>query len=373
MTKPTFLALHVLLTAMAHLIAAFSPPGSVVQSAVLVNDIIYVYGGQGDGMQASSNLYTLDVSRSWTTSSPPWANRTSDAGTVSVPKVYANVMWPSSDGNSIYIWGGSGGYNVTKKLAQSGFAQYKIATRSWSIPSTIASTPQERYFATVAWTSFGKAYIWGGWTDVYTGNTSRPKMTSNTNAFDSNKLEWSVLSSNITPRYGHTATILPTNSAVWSSQNAAGSYTPGPLQSHNAELGTDGISIIICGNASDVFVLNTQTWSWTQPAIDGTVPPERVGASAVMVNGQMILFFGIHTSENSSGSYLNDVVILDTRTTPFRWATTFDPLTSTNPLAVVGGIGGIIGIIIAVLFIGVAIFLFIRKPWRRSDNPKSWT
>ncbi|RUS35419.1 hypothetical protein BC938DRAFT_484023 [Jimgerdemannia flammicorona] len=474
MIKPTTLALPAFLAAMAHLITAFSPPGSIAQSAVLINDMIYVYGGQGDNVSASSNFYTLDVSNSWTTTNPPWTDRTSDAGTVSVPKVFGNIMWPSSAGNSIYIWGGSGGYDATKKPAQSGFAQYNIATRSWSIPYTIANMPQERYFATAARTSSGKVYIWGGWADLYTGNTSRSNGVQtfpDTIVFDTNKLDWNVWNSNITPRFGHTATMLPfvtccplvinlssngqmviiggvlelqpnatyvtgelasmsefpvfdTNSAVWSLHNAVGSFTPSPRQSHNAVLGrysfpgcsqnpttvastnpsnivlglihpalvislrlrirssivnvhepesrADGISIIVCCGsgqraASDVFVLNTQIWSWTQPAISDTVSSGRIGASAVMVNGQMILFFGRYISGNTSGSLLSDVVVLDTRTTPFRWTTTFEPA-STDPLAVVGGVFGIVGILSALLVIVVAIFLVIRKPWRKAIN-----
>ncbi|RUP43976.1 hypothetical protein BC936DRAFT_150121 [Jimgerdemannia flammicorona] len=75
---------------------------------------------------------------------------------------------------------------------------------------------------------------------------------------------------------------------------------------------------------------------------------------------------------------LNDVAILDTRTTPFQWASSFSPTSNTSSLAAnttsppsntsdpsIGSIGVIVGITIGVLIlIAILLFLFIRKPWR---------
>ncbi|RUS27618.1 hypothetical protein BC938DRAFT_482986, partial [Jimgerdemannia flammicorona] len=181
---------------------------------------------------------------------------------------------------------------------------------------------------------------------------------------------------------------------------------------------TDYISIIICcGNSgaryfNDVAVLNTQTWSWTQPNITGTAPMARSDHSSVMVNGQMIMFFGYN---EPSAMYLNDVNVLDTRSTPFQWTGGFTPsptsgstpsptggstpsltggfapnttsgftpsptttMTSngTEQSVVVGGGNGIgvssvIGISVAGVVVAViAIFLVIRKTWR---NPAETT
>ncbi|RUS22748.1 hypothetical protein BC938DRAFT_475200, partial [Jimgerdemannia flammicorona] len=170
--------------------------------------------------------------------------------------------------------------------------------------------------------------------------------------------------------------VYDTNTGVWSSRSATGTVSTGPRLLHNAVLGTDDTSIIVCcglGQKStdifnDVLVLDTRTWSWTLPTVAGTFPPPRDDATAVMVNGQMIVLFG----EDAEGVVLNDTVILDTRTTPFRWTTTFEPAKN-DPLAVVGGVGGIVGIVCGVLVIAaVAIFLLIRKPWvkRHKPNPE---
>ncbi|RUS30003.1 hypothetical protein BC938DRAFT_479969 [Jimgerdemannia flammicorona] len=145
---------------------------------------------------------------------------------------------------------------------------------------------------------------------------------------------------------------------------------------HTAVLSTDGISIIICCggtskdsvNLNDVAVLNTQTWLWTQPSIDGVAPTARYAPSSAMVNGQMIVFFGTDNEFNC----LNDVNVLDTRKTPFQWTSSFTSNTSPNGLTIVGGIGGVIGISIAVLIIiAILIFLVVRKPWRKAkDHPE---
>ncbi|RUS22747.1 hypothetical protein BC938DRAFT_475199 [Jimgerdemannia flammicorona] len=164
MIKPTLLALPALLAVMAHPTTAFRPIGAIGQSAVLINGVIYLHGGLGM-TNTQSNLYTLDVTMSWTTSSPLWTDRTYDAGVFTVPSVYKNVMWPSPDGSSFYIWGGAS----TSVLAQGGFAQYKIATESWSTPPATGSMPQQRYQSSVTWTSSGKTYIWGGYANKFTG------------------------------------------------------------------------------------------------------------------------------------------------------------------------------------------------------------
>ncbi|RUS31992.1 hypothetical protein BC938DRAFT_476549 [Jimgerdemannia flammicorona] len=143
--------------------------GTAAQSAVLIESTIYVYGGEGDNGPIS-NLYTLDVSLPWETSSPPWYDRTSDAGTFTVPQVKSHAMWPSLDSNFFYIWGGSNEGEDSTKQAQNGFAQYNVVTRNWSLPSAIANMPQQRSDLTVAWNSSGFAHIWGGWSTILSGS-----------------------------------------------------------------------------------------------------------------------------------------------------------------------------------------------------------
>ncbi|RUP45191.1 hypothetical protein BC936DRAFT_148504 [Jimgerdemannia flammicorona] len=192
-----------------------------------------------------------------------------------------------------------------------------------------------------------------------------------------------------------------TNAGTWTANNATGN-TPVARRMHTAVLvhglnnllhctraASDGFSIIICCggtqsddvNLNDVAVLDTRTWLWMQPATNGSVPTGRFAPSSVMVNGQMLIFFGY----DNNGKGLNDVAILDTRSTQhYQWASSFFPNSSppsssteniggssgTGGIDAIGGIGGIVGIVIGVLIlVAILVFLLVRKPWRaRSDS-----
>ncbi|RUS29733.1 hypothetical protein BC938DRAFT_480306 [Jimgerdemannia flammicorona] len=424
---------------MAYLSTAFTPKGSWAQTGLLLNNTIYVYGGNRT-TETSSNLYALDVSHPWWCTNPAWVDRTSDAGSFAVPQTADNAMWPSADGRSFYVWGGGSILKTT--LSQSGFAQYNVDTRTWSLPSAISNMSQQRREITAAWTASGIAYIWSGVTDVFTGNTSDPTVSYIVNeltTFDTKNLVWNVLDiagPTPMPRVQYTATMLPdgrmviiggmtarqatstavslayvpltdipvfdTNTATWTFNNATGNI-PAIRRRHTAVVGLDSISIIICCGGymetvkyNDVAVLNTQTWIWTQPIIGGNIPAPRMAPTSIMVNGQMIMFFGavsqVHfltslpiTGRSLQLTNLNDINILDTRTTPFQWISNFSPtsissstftssvlpiITTSNSLdvssgvATVGFIGGIIGITSGVLIVAAAlIFLLIR--WKK--------
>ncbi|RUS34369.1 hypothetical protein BC938DRAFT_480948 [Jimgerdemannia flammicorona] len=52
-----------------------------------------------------------------------------------------------------------------------GFAKYNVVTKTWSLPSDYANVPQQRRLMSAAWTPSGVAYIWGGYSDVYSGES----------------------------------------------------------------------------------------------------------------------------------------------------------------------------------------------------------
>ncbi|RUS35049.1 LOW QUALITY PROTEIN: hypothetical protein BC938DRAFT_476427 [Jimgerdemannia flammicorona] len=396
MTKTIFQTLLVFLAAMTHQATAFTPTTQWAQTAVLIDDIIYVYGGARSKINGITNLYTLNISQSWNTSAPAWADHSSDAGNFTVPKSAYHSMWPSDDEESFYVWGGGNSFSEKPKL--SGFAQYNIANKTWSLPSGSAavSVPLPRRETVASWTASSVVYIWAGLGDGDTGysinGTSGTKIFTEMISFDTVNLAWSVLSIPgplPIPRILHTSTMLPNNQIVmigglyvtqtnitsvnrvyanlteipvfdttdgtWILNNASGNV-PMNRRAHAAVLaiskrqreitspryqkstslkrltdftrtGEDEYSIIICCggtktnnvNLNDVAVLDTATWQWTQPSVNGTPPPARYGSSSIMVNGQMIVMFG---SGNSSA--LNDIAVLDTRITPYQWATQFD-------------------------------------------------
>ncbi|RUS34534.1 hypothetical protein BC938DRAFT_479846 [Jimgerdemannia flammicorona] len=259
MARTTFPALLPLISLIPYLVTAANPSGSWGQATVSINNSIYVHGGEGVS-GTISNLYTLDSSQPWSTANPPWTDLTSNAGTFTVPQTALQAMWPAADGKSFYIWGGGNDHHITQ--AQSGFAQYNVITGTWSLPSAISGMPVQRKDLRAAWSSSGVVYLWAGWGDI-------------------------------------------TYTTTWTLRNATGN-TPDVRRYSAAVLSSDGLSIIICfgGTQSSkvllngVAVLDSRTWSWTQPAISGTLPTPRMGHSAVMVNGQMIVFFatGYHDS-----------------------------------------------------------------------------
>ncbi|RUS26652.1 hypothetical protein BC938DRAFT_484303 [Jimgerdemannia flammicorona] len=160
MSRFIFLALPVVLSMMAYPATAFTPPSRSIQSALLMDNTIYVQGGIDPAGNIVSNMYSLDVSQSWPCTNPAWADRTSDAGTFAVPATELKPMWPSADGKSFYIWGGAS--DNSAKLSQNGFAQYNVVTKSWSLPSSISNMPQQRFDLAVVLASTGVAYFWSG-------------------------------------------------------------------------------------------------------------------------------------------------------------------------------------------------------------------
>ncbi|RUS29622.1 hypothetical protein BC938DRAFT_480440 [Jimgerdemannia flammicorona] len=364
MAKPIFQILLVLLTVVSHRATAFTPLGQWAQTAVLIDSTVYVYGGSYLSNMGSKKLYTFDVSLPWTTTTPVWVDHTNDSGNSFAPLTSYQTMWPSNDNKSFYVWGGGNGFGVN--LTESGFAQYHIDTKTWSLPSETATinVPQQRRESAAAITSFGVAYIWSGIGDSNTGVTGTQVNSSYVDIL------WAPMAE---------IPVFDTNAGTWIINTAVGKI-PSARRMHTAVLASDGFSIIICCGGSgdvnvvDVAVLNARTWQWVQPIINGNAPVERCAPSSVMVNGQMIIFFGV-TGINES---LNDVAILDTRTTPFQWASSFSPTSNTSSLAAnttsppsntsdpsIGSIGVIVGITIGVLIlIAILLFLLIRKPWR---------
>ncbi|KAF9987792.1 hypothetical protein BGZ75_010418 [Mortierella antarctica] len=161
-------------------------------------------------------------------------------------------------------------------------------------------------------------------------------------------------------RYGHTATLVRSNgllvvvggvsggalvplseilvydtaAGVWSVQTATGA-TP-PLRRNHVAVASSNGQIYVHGGTdmsatnffADTAILDTTSWSWSQPAIEGTAPTGRYSHSAAMVGSNMIVTFGL-----TAGGATNNIFILDTISN--TWVTSYAPnnlqLTSTKP------------------------------------------
>ncbi|RUS31045.1 hypothetical protein BC938DRAFT_478563 [Jimgerdemannia flammicorona] len=389
MSKHTFLAILALLATVAHLAAGFTPAPQYGQSAVLTNNTIFVCGGTrliNSQYVTVTNLYSLDVSQPWTSTNPPWVDLTDTTSSIAVPLSSYYAMWPSADNGSFYVWGG--GNNLNRSLLQSGFSQYNIVTRIWSLPSTIANMPQQRRLLSAAWTSSGVAYMWGGQGDASNGQM----------VFIGGLTMLQLNATYVSRDYAqmNDIPIFDTNSATWKQINATGAI-PAVRYLHTAVLGTDDTSIVICCGRNDTYsfssvaVLDTRNWYWTNPGVvkNAYAPSPRSALSSVIVNGQMIVFFG------SANTPYNDISVLDTRMNPFKWIAGFSPPPTPTPSPpsstpsstpsspspssstdIPNGSSSLITPIaitssVLVVVAAILIFLFIRKPWRKYAQNES--
>lgn len=156
MARPILLAFPVFLL-LVHVAAYSSPAGRGGQSALLLNNIVYVCGGLPTSKGAFSNFYTLNVSIPWSVIDPAWKDQNGNATNSPAPETVEGTIFPASDKQSFYLWG----YANTSAV-QSIFAQYTLASNKWSSP-TITNTPMPKFYLFSAPTSSsGIAYFWGG-------------------------------------------------------------------------------------------------------------------------------------------------------------------------------------------------------------------
>ncbi|KAG0021586.1 Kelch domain-containing protein 2 [Entomortierella chlamydospora] len=128
--------------------------------------------------------------------------------------------------------------------------------------------------------------------------------------------------------------VYDTTAGTWSVQTATGA-TPPLRRNHVAAANSNG-QIYIHGGTdldattffADVAILDTTSWQWSQPAIEGNAPTGRYSHAATMVGSNMIITFGL-----TAGDSTNNIFILDT--TSNTWQTSYTPnnlaQTSTNP------------------------------------------
>ncbi|RUO97151.1 hypothetical protein BC936DRAFT_140892, partial [Jimgerdemannia flammicorona] len=194
-----------------------------------------------------------------------------------------------------------------------------------------------------------------------------------------------------------------TSTGMWRRNTAQGTIPPS-RSLHTTTLSTDGYSLIIYAGTSpapvngvipsvrptsggseltlgDVWVLDTNTYTWSSPKLTGFAPSNRYGHTAVQVGTQMIVMGG-STGQNYTASLFGDTAVLDTNqwtwlavyTPPAVWPDVFNTTkpsptgpsntaisADSNPPAL--GMGAIAGISIgAIAVLGIAgAFFFVRR------------
>lgn len=153
----------------ANTTAAFVPPARYAAGCLALNTTLYCYGGQLSSSITTNALYSLDLSLNFSPTNASWSDRTSDGLLSSLPAVSYAAIFPSPDGVSFYIYGGgSSTGRVTNDLML-----YDPTARAWSNASGLFGEPQSyRRESSVVVSPAGRAWIWGGVSDVWTGDNS---------------------------------------------------------------------------------------------------------------------------------------------------------------------------------------------------------
>ncbi|ETS86561.1 hypothetical protein PFICI_00389 [Pestalotiopsis fici W106-1] len=103
------------------------------QQSALLNGTVYIYGGEAKstGDQETdtwnNNFLTLDLTKSWSTSSPPLTGLSQPSGP---PAVALGYLW--NDYNNLYLYGGEFADNPRVSPAAVSTWQYSVASSSWT-------------------------------------------------------------------------------------------------------------------------------------------------------------------------------------------------------------------------------------------------
>ncbi|CAJ0630542.1 8949_t:CDS:2 [Entrophospora sp. SA101] len=182
-----------------------------VHAAVIVNNNLYVMGGGDSNDQASKDFFSLDLSQTFDTTTPPWKDLTE---TSPLP-VFASWAKASSNTNNdtIFLFGGrmydtvTGEYNLKSVVYTDDFK-----SNQWlvNLPAFQGTAPETRRgFASVSDPLTGKLYIHGGVNDM---NVTTGIFFNDFFILDGNNLSWSKIGKtglNIPPpRIDHAAVLI---------------------------------------------------------------------------------------------------------------------------------------------------------------------
>ncbi|RUP46250.1 hypothetical protein BC936DRAFT_147167 [Jimgerdemannia flammicorona] len=137
-----------------------------------------------------------------------------------------------------------------------------------------------------------------------------------------------------------------TSSGIWCKNTAKGTTIPSSRVLHTTTLSTDGYSLIIYAGTSpapvngtipsirtsggseltlgDVWVLDTNTYTWSSLKPTGAAPSNRFGHTASQVGTQMIVMGG-SIGQNYTADLSSNTAVLDT--SQWTWLTTYTPPT----------------------------------------------
>ncbi|KAF9435992.1 hypothetical protein BGZ76_005077 [Entomortierella beljakovae] len=420
------------------------PPPRYGHISVLCGSKLYIHGGHTGVNHLTapigSDLYSLDMSTPFDSFSVPWVQLT--------PGPYASFHSAGLNGaenNLLAIYGGNSTFTSTSTGSSSNSLNlYDTTSGTWT-PSPLQDPPRREQQKAVSRLGDGTMFVFGGMilspdlltetstSELWTlgGYINSNNSTSNSTSTNSTSQEpkglspvtvgWQKLDesgSQVTDRSYHTATLIRSNgllviiggvssgaltsmsdilvydttAGTWSQQMATGA-TPPSRRNHVAVATSTG-QIYIHGGTdlgattffADLAILDTTSWSWSQPAIEGNPPTGRYSHAATMIGSNMIVTFGL-----TAGDSTNNIFILDTASN--TWQSSYTPnnlaQTSTKPEDWPGykpppmspstppqsshtsgpqsderkvpSIGSIVGIVIGIAIVTALLVIFVRR------------
>jgi len=325
--------------------------------AAQLNGTLYIYGGQATSSKDqkentwNNNLLTLDLTKSWDTSSPSLQGLPQPSGP---PAVSLGYLW--NDYNNLYLYGGEFADNPFVEPAPFSTWRYSVSSQTWTeyqSPRTAAgqnSAPGDQPVqraaegAGLSVPELGLSWYFGGHLDQ---STTPGWSNQIARVYLKSLLEFTH------PRY--------TNDGVFSLADGTGAgdggvyrnITEGGLQvddgfSERADgvlafvpgWGEKGVLIGLAGGSNDTFVNDLSTldvydiarWEWYQQKTTGEAPSVRVNPCAVTASApdassfQIYLYGGQDLQPYGDQTQYSDMYIL---TIPsFTWIKVPDPANS---------------------------------------------
>ncbi|KAF9200836.1 hypothetical protein BGZ49_008930 [Haplosporangium sp. Z 27] len=405
-------------------------PSAFLGIATATGDgVIFYQGGQLNEptTQYSNELFSLDTTQSWQTSSPAWTNLTAAATAINIggPRVSGHSATMSSDLSKLYLTAPTGNSSSPFLYV------YNVMSKTWSVgnaPSAQAvlwSGRKEAYMLTdpttnAIWYIGGVSngielneidkYQNGSWSANIATITASPgpggstgsttamyQFSSGTSHILDSKIYifGGFVSTNGSRSYQSFQSIqyidVSTSTPRIGTQFTLGSIPP-PRQDHCSVL-TVSKKVIIYGGYDansqttfqDIWTLDLVTMTWQQviPVISGS---PRFGHTCNLVGANMIVYAGMFISQKNESGYVKDTQVYDILET--NWVRVYTPKNDTslptvpqsNPEPSTSadsskslGAGALAGIIIGIVIVVacVAGFVMYRKREKRVKTRKA--
>jgi len=149
-------------------VESFTPEGRVAHSSVLVGDKLYFFGGFSTG-SCSNEIFYLDVSKSFYSSTPTWIDLTQDAG-IPFKSCWETISLNDKE-QTIYLFGG-----IMKDLTTntdaftSNVHSFNLNSLKWDVPDIKGVALKRRRNIKSVIDDTGKMYIFGGYADEFLGS-----------------------------------------------------------------------------------------------------------------------------------------------------------------------------------------------------------